>query len=549
MNLDIILKKSKEWLKDPYNLTFIFLFIIIICIRFYYFWITKNQPLWWDEAEYMSAAKGFAGIVDYKISATRLPGFPLLVSVFYILNITSEPVIRFFMAFIPSLIMIALTYFMISSMYKDKKIALISTAIIGVLWESMFYSNRLHTENLALIFQYLAIIVLFTGYVKKKDFLFIKYKYSLFWIFLFCIISIFFRSGNIFYFPAIVLFYIYINRASIFQKKYYPYIFLSVLILIGVLIFLFNFPYAKTGFFSSLQTQNPLSWNNLTVFYGFYQSVVPNIPSVFFYFFIFGIILGFLELYYSLSIIKDKNHPDYQKMDSDIFNLLLLFSVMFCFVFLLRSSSFEFRWFFPLLPGMLVFTSKGVITFSKYICSFINLKNITIILILFFCVLGLYNQLVHADQIIKVKITSYQQVKDSGLWLKEHTVPGDIIISSSLTQEIFYSERKVENFYVNGSNQNESAFNEKVIELKPKYLVISAFEPGFTPQWAYDWPQRHSDVVEPVIAYYLDPQKKQLALVVYEFNQNNLTNLNQIVQNTSEKNIENNSMNKTSNLK
>jgi len=43
------------------------------------------------------------------------------------------------------------------------------------------------------------------------------------------------------------------------------------------------------------------------------------------------------------------------------------------------------------------------------------------------------------------------------------------------------SERKIENFYVNGSNENESLFDQKIRELKPKYLVISAFQPGFQP--------------------------------------------------------------------
>ena len=48
-----IIQKRKEkifsWLKKPENLIFSLIFLGIIILRFYYFWITKNQPVWWDE--------------------------------------------------------------------------------------------------------------------------------------------------------------------------------------------------------------------------------------------------------------------------------------------------------------------------------------------------------------------------------------------------------------------------------------------------------------------------------------------------------------------
>src|SRR3989338_10726863 len=111
---EIIIQKRKDkiknWLKNPSNLALVVILVFAFVIRLYYFYLTMNQPLWWDEAEYMSAAKGYAGIVDYSLSGIRLPGFSLLMSLFYILNITSEPIIRFFALFIPALFLIFLTY-------------------------------------------------------------------------------------------------------------------------------------------------------------------------------------------------------------------------------------------------------------------------------------------------------------------------------------------------------------------------------------------------------------------------------------------------------
>ena len=51
----------KSWLKDPHNLTFLGIMVLALVIRLYYFVLTKNQPLWWDESDYMAYAKTLAG--------------------------------------------------------------------------------------------------------------------------------------------------------------------------------------------------------------------------------------------------------------------------------------------------------------------------------------------------------------------------------------------------------------------------------------------------------------------------------------------------------
>jgi len=54
------------------------------------------------------------------------------------------------------------------------------------------------------------------------------------------------------------------------------------------------------------------------------------------------------------------------EIKSDIFNILLIICVLFLFIFVIRPyQNYEYRWFFPLLTGMLVFTSKGILTFRN----------------------------------------------------------------------------------------------------------------------------------------------------------------------------------------
>jgi len=507
-------QKAVLWLKNPYNLTFVGIILFAIVIRLYYFTLTMNQPLWWDEAEYMSAAKGYAGILDYKIGGIRLPGYPLLMSLFFIFGLSNEVFMRFIALFIPSIIVLILTYVMINEMYSDKRIALISTMIFAVLWEHLFYSNRFHTENFALIFEFLAIFVLFFCYIKRNDFYIIKEKYSLIWIFAFLVISALFRPGTVVFIPGMFLFLIFINKSRIFQKKHFPILALITVSLIIFGIFIVTSP--NTGLLYAMHLDEPLGWNSLSVFYGFYQSFISYIPPLFFYAFLLGLLIFAFDFYIYFPKIKNFNNSKNNLiLKSDIFNILLILSVMFFFVGIIRANSFEYRWFFPLLPGMLAFTSKGTIIFSEFIGKLLNnKKTISLLLILIIVGLGVYTQINHADNIIKVKVNSYQQVKDSGLWMKENSNKDDIILSTSFTQHMYYSEREV---YSIDSFPEESNFTDFIIEKNPKYLVLSIFQ--VHQDWVYQWPQKNLDLVFPAQVYYLDEQQQQMALVVYEFKQ------------------------------
>src|SRR2546423_3270696 len=45
---------------EIYDLIFLALIVCALALRIYYFFLTKDQPLWWDEAEYMLKAKALA---------------------------------------------------------------------------------------------------------------------------------------------------------------------------------------------------------------------------------------------------------------------------------------------------------------------------------------------------------------------------------------------------------------------------------------------------------------------------------------------------------
>jgi len=510
-----IREKIKNWFKNKYNIYLIAILLFAFLIRLYYFWLTKNQPLWWDEAEYMAYAKTLAGKANYTLGEQRLPGFPLFVSIFYILGITNEPLIKFFVVFIPSILVIFLIYLTIKEMYRDKRIALISTAIIAVLWEHLFYSNRFHTENPALIFELLAIYILFKVYINGKDLLFVKSKNKFlvfFLIILSSFISVLFRPGNLLFIPAIFLFLLIYNKEHLFKLK----IFATAIgiVVLGTLAFIF-LPYSiKSGLLSYYHPENQLAFNTLGVFYGFYQSIIPWLPSILFYALLLGFVVFIFDFIIKWPLIKQiKSDSENLEIKSDIFNMLLIICVLSLFIFVIRPyQGYEYRWFFPLVTGMLVFTSKGIITFSEYISKLLNYKKAAIIFILIILFFGLYTQMVHAGQIIKIKLDSYSQVRDAALWMKDNSNKEDIIFSISHPQTSYYSERKVISYSL---AKNDSDLESMIKKYKPKYLTVSIFEQH--PEFAYTYPQRHNDTLIPVKVYTMQTEEgERPVLIVYE---------------------------------
>ena len=148
---------------------------------------------------------------------------------------------------------------------------------------------------------------------------------------------------------------------------------------------------------------------------------------------------------------------------------------------------------------------------------------------------GAYQNISHSTGLIENKKTSYIAVRDAGLWLKENTPENSKIITPSIVQNQYYSERDsydlnyneemlpegCKDLYgatvANDSCQraSESLFNKKVVLIKPDYYVISVYEPVFTPQWAYTYPQRNN--LSFVKAFFQPENQQQPVLIIYEF--------------------------------
>ena len=104
-------------------------------------------------------------------------------------------------------------------------------------------------------------------------------------------------------------------------------------------------------------------------------------------------------------------------------------------------------------------------------------------------------------------------------------------MTASIVQNQYYSERQSYSFYGNNTGiescwdltgalnlskfcqeETEKRFEARLEEINPSYIIVSVFEPVFTPQWAYTYGERHNLTV--VQAY---SQGNQPMLVIYKF--------------------------------
>lgn len=125
--------------------------------------------------------------------------------------------------------------------------------------------------------------------------------------------------------------------------------------------------------------------------------------------------------------------------------------------------------------------------------------------------LGLYTQYSHADSITRVKLDSYSQIKEAGLWVKQNSDTGDVILSRSPHQITYYSERKTYSY----GGMNETEFFNLINQVKPRYVIESALEPGL-PSWMTPPSSDLEKVLLPIKAWYLDKEQKQIVLIVYQ---------------------------------
>jgi 4-amino-4-deoxy-L-arabinose transferase-like glycosyltransferase len=511
-----IKKKFSYWIKDNYDKIFIALLVVAFIIRILIFIKTMNQPLWWDEADYMSAAKkwglGLNNIVDIWYYRR---GFlwPAIGAAFYGMGL-GEIGMKFLVVLL-STGTVALSYFVIAKMF-DKKSALLVSIGIAFSWISLFFTGRVLTDIPATFFLLIALLFFWKGYVLKEG---NKFLY-LFGIFYACALLVRFQFA-MFALPFLVFMFTRERFKFLKNKHIWITIGLAFAVLLPFLILywmhygnvftdILRYYFGVQGVSSSTGAYNP---RTISTLFDYFKNLPYILTTSIFLLFIVGIFIFFQDMI--LGIDKIFKNEEIQKK----FFIFLWIVVPFLVLGYI-SAYVEQRYVYATLPFLFLIAVSPLIKLGDVIhkhYSKISKKTgyiLSIIFLLFLLVIPLgtiSSNYSSANSLIDNKLASYSEVEQAGLWLKANSNPGDLIMTQSRPQIVYYAERSVQPMNLD-MFANQSFFESVVKELKPAYLVLSSYEQS--PSWVYTYPQNHTGLLTPVQAY---PQNQPM-VIVYRFN-------------------------------
>ena len=504
------------WIQDNYDKVFLIVLVIALIIRFLIFLNTMNQPLWYDTASYLATARQWGlGLNLHDIWYYRRGFFwPLFSAIFFKIGL-GEVAIRF-TGVLFSTGIVFVSYFLIKEMF-NKKIALGVTISLAVSWILLFFTPRPLTDIPAAFFILTSLLFFWKGYIKNQGNKFI-YISGIFFA-----LTVMTRMQSLMFAPSFLIAVFLKEKFRFLKNKYLWISLLLFLIVLSPNLYVYSMHYGNP--IKDILTYNlgiggapnsAVSGKNFSSILNYIKDLPYEITSnlsthsyyyfitrIFFIVFLTGIFFFFIDLVLGFDkIFKNK------ELQTKLFILSWILIPFLVLGYL--APAVEQRYMTATLPFLFLIPIFLIFSTESLILQKTKLSKRTVLIILFLIlIIFLVPNYVWGKQLIEFKKTSYAEVKEAGLWLKENTDPNAIILSDSEPQIQYYSGRSTYSI-----NRNESDFEDQIKELKPDYLILSIYEQS--PDWAFSYPEAHPEVLK---AIYGIPPNQQANTVIYKFEQ------------------------------
>ena len=510
-----------SWVKDNYDILFLVVLALAFIIRIWVFYLTKDQAIWWDAADYLSTAKKWGLSLPIRETWYYRRGFfwPLFGAIIFKLSL-GETTIRFFEVLFSTGI-VAISYFLITKMF-NKKLALYTSIGIAASWVLLFFTGRPLTSIPATFFLLLATLCFWKGYVEKQGNKFMV-LFGLFYA-----MAILTRMQYLMFALVFLLFVFTKEKFSFLKRKSLWISVLVFLVVISPHIILywryFGNPIIDIlGFYLGIkgiakaEVTSPRQLADLPRYFF-------DLPYIMYKFMFILFLIGALYFLLDLILGLDKIFKDKQTQNK--FFVILWIIINFCVIGYV-STTLEQRYIIPSIPFLFLIAIYPLPLLEKIIQKYFKLnKNLSKAIVILLLILILIPNITWGKDLINNKKTSYLEIKQAGEWIKDNSYPEDIIISGSLPHILYYSERST--YPINLINEairkqspefakyrnmtDVKAFEDLINEKKPKYLMLSALE--VHPQWVLDYPQQHQELLKPVKVFY---QGEIPVVIIYEF--------------------------------
>jgi len=493
-------KKDKivSWLKKPINFSLFTVLFIGIAFRLYYFWMTRAQPLWWDELCYGSLAKN---MISHAWNGTSLiigetnirpMIFPFLWSLLLRLNL-GELVSRILLVLLPSIASLFFVYLIGKEIY-GKRVGIISAFIYGVLWINLFYTARLLVHMLDLAFLFASIYFFLRAVKPEKELDYKSFAYSL--VLLSIATMTRFQDGMVFFIYLLILVLskkLYLNKVKFWYAGIIGVSPMFIFFIINFVLYGNIFP-ALFGNYLTSGTDG-----KTTPFaFGLLNYIPVYLTPVLFVLFLIGLAIIVFEIVIGFSLIN-KN----EKLRGGLILILILVLFFSFFIFYLKAA--EDRWLFETAITMVIISAFGANFVYEFLSKYSKIAGVLILVLML--VFGGYAQYKQADPLIKTKQASYLQMKQGFEWIKANTPASSVIIGHGIEPyAIYYADRQYLKLPENDSNGINLG--------NADYLVAHAFVPQ--PAYLNGYLQDNQKNLEIINVFFFDSQQTQPAMVIYK---------------------------------
>jgi len=485
------------WIKDNYDKVFLAVLIAAFVLRMYIFFQTMNQPLWWDEADYLSTAKRWGLGLDIRDIWYYRRGFlfPLIGALFFKLGI-GEIAMRFLEVLFSTGI-VAVSYSIISKMF-NKKLALFASVCLTASWILLFFTGRLLTDIPAAFFLLLSLLFFWKGYVLKEG---NKFLYLFGACFALAVLT---RMQSLMLAPPFLIYILLKEKLKFFKnKQLWITLGIFLLFLVPYLIF-YSMHYGNpvldlaSHYLGIESASHPVASGNVRAFslamFKYFVGDNGDGLSYMMYFPMFILLLiGIIYFLGDLIIGLDKIQKD-DVLKNKFFVVLWILSLFLIMGYIGSVSYVEQRYITAALPFLFLIAVSPLIFVEKLLAKYLKLNKKVIFALLFaVLILCMVPNFIWSNNLVEGKLTSYSEIRQAGELIKADSNPGDIVMSNSLPQITYYSERSTYPFDPLGEgkargdksllnySEGEAGFYEFVKDKKPKYIAASLFESD--PEW------------------------------------------------------------------
>lgn len=471
----------------------------ILChLMFFGASLSEDLTEWWDSAEYLLLAKSWAkGTPTTGWAAHREVMPAVLWFPFFKLGI-GEFGIRVFMMLI-GLANVYVSYLTAKKMYNSRT-GLFVAFMMSVFYLNLFYVTRLTMYVIAPLLFQLAIYFFWSYHTDNK---------------LRDIIICFLISGvgmTIYYNTAFVALLIG-AFFLITNKKFFKNLDLwkAGIIVLLVLTPYFIYSYLNYGHpIPRLAAVTKAYAEEAGGGWGMWNVYLKQLPHMMtmppFIFFIAGLVLCYPLFLTFDQIIQEKS----KKYLNDLFVFLWMIIPLILYTYTAISAGERGGVILPaylmaIFPAFFIIMSKAVY-FIYDNASKIH-KSASLVALIVIVVLFGYFQLNLATTNFVSKIYSYREIREAGRLIQDITRPEDTVVSASVPQLTYYSEREVIGI---GQDQTEAEWEAINEQRRPRYLLLTKFEPH--PAWINDYPNRKG--LQPIMVF--GPKDNPTA-VLFEF--------------------------------